>query len=119
MTKLLSCGLAALVAGTALQILPAAASNFDGTWAVSVVTEQGGCDAYRWNLGINGGRIDDRGLLATTSGSVNQRGVVSVTVTHGSDQLAATGTLTGLDGSGRWTLPNRQCSGHWRAEKRS
>jgi hypothetical protein len=120
MTMLLRCGLAAFVAGTALNTLPAtAAGSYDGKWSVSVVTEQGACDAYRWDLGIAGNRIDERGLLAQASGHVDPRGAVSVTFTRGSDQLAATGVLSGLDGSGRWNLPNRQCSGRWKAEKRS
>ena len=119
MKMMLRCGLAALVAGTTLATLPAQAGNYDGTWSVSVVTEQGSCDAYRWNLGIAGGRIDERGLLAQATGKVDPRGMVHVTFTRGSDQLAASGVLTGLDGSGSWNLPSRQCSGHWKAEKRS
>jgi hypothetical protein len=119
MNMLLRCGFAALVAGTALQAGPAFASGYDGKWSVSVVTEKGSCDAYRWDLGIAGGRIDERGLLAQASGQVDQRGAVRVVFTRGSDQLAATGMLTNLDGSGRWNLPNRQCSGRWSAEKRT
>src|SRR3954453_14863427 len=119
MNMLLRCGLAALAAGTALQAAPAAASGYDGKWSVSVVTEKGSCDAYRWDLGIADGRINERGLLAQASGQVDQRGAVRVVFSRGADQLAATGTLTNLDGSGRWNLPNRQCSGRWSAEKRS
>lgn len=119
MNLLLRCGLAAFVSANALQIAPAAASGYDGKWSVSVVTEQGSCDAYRWDLGIAGGRIEERGLLAQASGQVDPRGSVRVVFTRGSDQLAATGLLTSADGSGRWNLPSRQCSGRWRAEKRS
>ena len=119
MNTLLRCGFAAFVAGIALQTLPAAASSYDGKWSVSVVTEQGSCDAYKWDLGIAGGRIDEHGFIAQASGRVDQRGGVNLVFTRGSDQLAATGVLTGLDGSGRWTLPSRQCSGRWKAEKRS
>lgn len=119
MNKMLRRGLAALATLAAVQTLPALASTYDGKWSVSVVTEKGSCDAYRWDLGIAGGRINERGLIAQANGRVDQRGVVNVTFTRGSDQLAATGTLTDGDGSGRWDLPSRQCSGRWKAEKRS
>jgi hypothetical protein len=118
MNTLLRCGFSALAAWTLVQASPAsAAASHDGKWSVSVVTEQGACDAYRWDLGIAGGRIDERGFLAQASGQVDKRGVVNVVFTRGSDQLAATGVLNAVDGSGKWNLPNRQCSGRWKAEK--
>ncbi|MDB5642815.1 MAG: hypothetical protein JWN07_2132 [Hyphomicrobiales bacterium] len=120
MTNMLCCGLAALVSAAALNAAPAvAASGYDGQWSVSVVTEQGDCDAQSLDLGIADGRIEERGLLSQASGAVDPRGAVQVVFTRGSDQLAATGILTNLDGSGRWTSPTRQCSGRWKAQKRS
>ncbi len=117
-SKLLYCGLTALIAGVSLAGAPAHAASYDGQWSVVVVTEQGSCDVYRWDLGVAGGKINERGIVAQANGQVDRRGLVNVTFSRGSDQLAATGTLSGLDGSGRWSLPSRQCSGRWKAEKK-
>ncbi|MDB5594895.1 MAG: hypothetical protein JWM36_1856 [Hyphomicrobiales bacterium] len=97
----------------------AQAASYDGKWAIVVVTEAGNCDVYRWDLGVNDGKIEERGFIAQAKGQIDPRGRVNVTFTSGSDALGATGTLSGADGSGRWTSPTKQCSGHWTAKKRA
>ena len=119
MNMLLRCGFAALVAGTALQAAPAAASGYDGKWSVSVVTEKGSCDAYRWDLGIAGGRIDERGSWrrrVATSISAAQCALCSPRGRINWPRPACSPTLMARAAG---TLPNRQCSGRWSAEKRS
>ena len=98
----------------------AGSASYDGRWSVEVITEQGPCDrAYRWSLGIRGGRITDIGdNVAEASGNIPPNGRVNVTLTRGSDALKATGALSGEGGQGTWRAPTRQCTGRWRAEKR-
>ena len=105
-----------IVAGTGLHA--AAATSSDGKWAVTVITEQGPCEVYRWEFGIRDGRVTDTGdAAAKASGNVSGSGAVNVKFTRGSDQLSATGALSGQNGSGRWSSPSRKCSGRWSAEK--
>jgi hypothetical protein len=98
----------------------ASAAVYDGRWSVEVITDQGTCDrAYRWSIGIRGGRITDIGdNIAQASGKIAPNGRVSVLLTRGSDRLMATGALDREEGSGTWQAPSRQCAGRWRAERR-
>lgn len=100
-------------------ILPAtAASRYDGTWSVAIVTERGGCNAaLSWSVAVADGRIDDNSSFIQSAGSVDRNGHVSLQLTHGSDVLAAAGAIRGESGSGTWQSPTSRCSGHWSATK--
>jgi hypothetical protein len=118
---------------TALAILSASAAsafsapmsvskpNFDGSWSVLIVTEQGKCDrAYRYPVKIENGSVGYAGSAAfTVSGKVGAKGEVTVTVARGSQSANGTGVMSATDGSGRWTAGSGDCSGTWTAERRS
>ncbi len=113
MTALLS---AAALAALTLPTL--AADSFDGKWAVELRTEKGSCDASRSaTLGVQGGRIEEAGLVVSANGTVDARGHVSVSVSGGGDTMAARGVLARSAGSGTWTSPSRGCSGRWSANR--
>lgn len=98
--------------------VPALAENFDGKWAVQMKTEKGSCDpAVSTTLGVQGGRIEEAGLIISARGTVDARGQVSVQVSGGGDTMAARGVLARNAGSGTWTSPSRQCSGRWSASR--
>jgi len=95
--------------------------NFDGTWSVLIVTEQGKCDrAYRYPVRIANGAVGYAGQASfNVSGSVGSGGAVTVTVSHGGQSARGTGHLSASDGSGRWATGGGECSGSWTAERRS
>ena len=104
-----------------LTILPTFASaepGHDGKWSVEIVTEKGWCDAYRWDIGVAGGRVVAVGAPgAIANGGIDRTGRVSVQLARGSDVMSVTGAIVAKTGSGAWVLPNRSCAGRWRAEK--
>jgi hypothetical protein len=107
------------LAATAALAAPRSAANYDGKWSVEVITDRGTCDrVYRWNLGIQGGRVIDVGEVAKPSGGVSATGGVSMRFVRNNDYASATGQLSGDWGSGSWSSPTLACSGRWRAERR-
>jgi hypothetical protein len=110
-----------LATATLADAAPLSRSPFDGRWSVEVITDRGTCDrAYRWSIGIDGGRVTDiGGNVARASGGIDRRGRVDVTLTRNSDVLTARGAASGNWGQGTWVAPSKQCSGIWRAERRS
>jgi len=96
--------------------------NFDGPWSVVIVTDYGSCDrAYRYGVQIANGQVFYRGSAGVNiHGRVTPRGEVSVQVQQGSQQAVGTGQLTEDSGGGQWSgaSPDRQCGGHWIAERR-
>jgi hypothetical protein len=114
----LSVMIAALAASAAVAA-PRGAASYDGKWSVEVITDRGTCDrVYRWNLGIEGGRVVDVGEVAKPSGGVSANGGVNMRFVRNNDYASATGQLDGEWGSGSWTSPTLACSGRWRAERR-
>jgi hypothetical protein len=107
------------LAATAALAAPHGAGSYDGKWSVEVITDRGTCDrVYRWNLGIQGGRVIDLGEIAKPSGGVSANGKVNMRFARNNDYASATGELSGEWGSGSWTSPTLACSGRWRAERR-
>jgi hypothetical protein len=102
-------------------VLPAAAaSRYDGTWSVAIVTEQGACNAaYSWDVAVTDGHIGDNNFFVQSAGIVDGDGRITFQLTHGSDVLAAAGAIRGAIGSGTWQSPTSRCSGHWSATKSS
>jgi hypothetical protein len=108
--------LAALFATPALP--PAHAGSigkYDGSWSVSVVTEQGSCDAYKWTIIVQDGhlqRVDS--LPVSASGAIDGHGQARFQV---ASVVTAVGHMSEGAGSGRWDAPSRSCSGRWQAAK--
>src|SRR5262245_54062665 len=102
----------AIVAGSAPP--PARAASFDGPWSVVVVTRSGPCDqSYRYGLLIQGSRVSYLGGgSVSVSGHVAPSGVVSVSVSSGSQSAQGSGRLSNGQGSGTWNGrgPNGVCS---------
>jgi hypothetical protein len=93
-----------------------AQSNSDGNWSVTMVTQKGGCDrAMSSSLRVQDGRIDEQSMFARITGGINARGAVIIKVASGSDTIAASGTVVGVQARGSWSSPTRNCSGSWSA----
>ena len=101
--------------------MSAAKPNFDGTWSVLIVTEQGKCDrAYRYPVKIQNGSVGYAGSASfTVSGKVGAKGEVTVTVARGSQSANGTGRMSESDGAGTWVAGSGECKGTWTAERRS
>ena len=117
MTRTALFGAAMAVASVGF-ILPAAAKDFDGQWAVQLQTLSGSCDAtLSTTVGVARGRIDESGLIMTSNGSVDEKGRIALQVAGGGHTFAANGKLAARAGSGTWTSPSKQCSGKWVATR--
>ena len=114
----------AILAASAVPASPApiaaAKPNFNGTWSVLIVTEQGTCDrAYRYPVRISNGSVGYAGEASfNVSGSVGANGAVTVIVSRGSQSAKGTGRMSETDGSGTWVAGSGDCSGTWTAERR-
>jgi len=112
--------LSVFVALSSVSTTFAGAASYDGQWAVQLVTEKGNCDRLlSWDVGVAANRIADSGMFVQTTGAVDSKGRVQLLVVNGADRVAADGKLSGASGTGAWVSPTRDCSGHWRAEKRA
>jgi hypothetical protein len=102
---------------------PSAQPSFDGAWSVVIITDYGTCDrAYRYGVQISNGRVFyEGGSGVDIFGRVSPRGQVTVQVRQGDQHAIGTGRLSQASGSGRWSgsSPDRQCAGHWVAERRN
>lgn len=110
---------------TALATVPADArdaGNFDGTWAVTLVTESGSmCDArYSYSLAVQDGQIRPMAKAAsggaTVSGRVGSDGSVGLSVSTSAASGSASGRLTNAGGGGTWQVASF-CSGRWTARR--
>lgn len=100
---------------------PAAAASrtYDGSWALSIVTDRGGCDrSYDFNVQIINGVVSHPNLVRLT-GRVQAKGVVRVSVAVGDKYASGAGRLARSSGSGRWAgySGSARCSGHWTAQR--
>jgi hypothetical protein len=122
----LAAALAAVAMGgtTSLTAAPAAkVSNYDGTWSVLIITENGECDrAYRYALRIANGSVRPQGEAAgiDISGRVQANGRVNVNIAGGQASATGSGRLARHTGSGTWRGRSSAaaCSGRWEAERR-
>ncbi len=101
--------------------LPAAAraTDYNGRWAVELVTETGLCDtSSRYAVAISGGqvRLVSGGDGARISGRIGADGRVGLDVAKGSASGSGTGRLRAGSGSGTWTVSSL-CSGRWSARR--
>jgi hypothetical protein len=99
-----------------------AQSNFDGSWSILIITDQGECDrAYRYGIRIVRGQIVYDGEAGVTfTGQVERNGRVTAAVRRGQQSATASGRLANGSGNGTWKgLSNTgACSGTWEAERR-
>ena len=116
----------ALLGGLFLFAVTAAASAatpYDGSWSVLIITQSGNCDAgYRYPLKIDNGKVAYAGDGSfAVSGQVGSGGVVSVSISRGDRKANGSGKLTASGGAGKWSggSPGAACSGRWEAERKS
>jgi hypothetical protein len=111
--SILALAIAASTAGVA-----SARTVYDGRWSLSIVTQRGACDTYKFPVEIVNGHVSFPGLNKAT-GHVTARGAVRVFVSAGGKSASGSGRLSPGSGSGRWSGhsgPDR-CSGTWTAER--
>ncbi len=107
----------ALVAAATSADAAVAGSAFDGTWSVTAVTRQGGCDpTYKFSIQIAAGLITLPGF-AGLSGHVADGGGVHASVSSSGTHVTASGNLAGSAGSGQWNSRSKDgtCAGSWSA----
>jgi hypothetical protein len=97
----------------------AATRAYDGSWALSIVTDRGGCDrSYDFNVQIADGNVYHPNLVRLR-GRVQPKGAVRVTVSVGDKHASGAGRLSRSRGSGYWAgySGGSRCSGHWTAQR--
>jgi hypothetical protein len=107
----------ALIAAATSANATTAGSAFDGTWSVTAVTQQGGCDpTYNFSVQIAAGLITLPGF-AGLSGHVADSGAVQASVSTSGTQVTAVGKLAGSAGHGQWNSRSNDgaCAGYWTA----
>jgi hypothetical protein len=100
---------------------PAAAASraYDGSWALSIVTDRGGCDrSYDFTVQIINGVVSHPNLVRLT-GRVQAKGAVRVSVAVGDKYASGAGRLARSSGGGRWSgySGSSRCSGRWTAQR--
>jgi hypothetical protein len=96
-----------------------AGSTFDGTWSVTAVTRQGGCDpTYNFSIKIAAGLITLPGY-AGFSGHVADGGAVHASASTSGTHVTASGNLAA--GRGQWNSRSKDgtCAGYWTAHSAS
>jgi hypothetical protein len=110
---------AAVAAAIALAGASKAASNHDGNWKVTIITQAGNCDqAYSYPVRVEGGQVSYNGSGSfAISGVVAEAGEVTVAIAHGDQHANASGKLSGDSGAGQWIgkSSSTACSGRWEA----
>jgi hypothetical protein len=111
-------GVLALVAAATSTNAATAGSAFDGTWRVTAVTRQGGCDpSYNFSIQIAAGLITLPGF-AGFSGHVADGGAVHASASTSGTRVTASGNLAALAGRGQWDSRSKDgtCAGYWTAQ---
>jgi hypothetical protein len=93
-----------------------AASRFDGSWTVQIITRRGSCDPSS-SFGVE---IHDGIVSGPASGRVSKNGAVRVSVSSGGSYASGSGRLSTSSGSGSWRGVGSRgaCSGTWVAGRR-
>jgi hypothetical protein len=93
---------------------PAAASSFDGNWAVHISASSSECGNGRTvPIGISNGQVSSS--VVSASGRVADAGNISVTLASGLKKATGFGHLSATSGSGTWR--GVLCSGTWTASR--
>ncbi len=99
-----------------------AKSIYDGSWSVSIVTEQGTCDrSYRYPVSIVNAAIErstEGDQSFAISGKVTGSGTVHVVIARGPQRAEGSGRLSRSQGRGTWISGRGECSGYWTADRR-
>lgn len=117
-TKIARTSLLAFVVTASTAGIAAANTPYDGRWSLSIVTERGACDQYKFPVEINNGTVSFPGLNKA-SGRVTAKGGVSVFVSAAGKTASGSGKLSMGSGRGRWTgsSGSERCSGTWTAQR--
>lgn len=110
--------MAALAGGIAPAAAGSRPASYDGTWAVSLVTESGSCDrSYQAKVAIRDGRIQPAGgsETAAISGGVGVDGRIALDIRQSLARADVSGRLRGRSGAGIWRVDMMGCSGKWTA----
>lgn len=103
-------------------VATASAATHDGNWSVLIITEKGTCDkAYRYSVAVANGQVRYQGDAAVNfNGTVDQRGLVKVSIRLGEQGASGTGRLAKDSGTGTWhgVGGTGECAGRWEAERR-
>ena len=96
-------------------------TQYDGTYSVEVVTQDGSCANTHWTVGVTHGQIasiSPNTANISASGLIEDDGTVSMTFRGGDGQVAHVGgNVKGDKGNGAWSSPTLLCGGVWRADK--
>src|SRR3954462_3185654 len=87
----------------------AAPPDFNGRWAVRMVTDSGVCDkSYNYVIAVENGSVrdipQDSDPAPSVSGSVSPAGSVALGIRKGIAFVNANGQLRGAGGGGTWRL---------------
>ncbi len=112
------------ICGLALPGTARAQAPHDGSWAIEVVTERGGCEQlYRYYVVVQGDAVRLRSPFGETAqapvGALRKDGRIDVTIGQADDPVSVKGQLGAASGGGNWTAPARNCAGRWSAHKRA
>src|SRR5215210_1440585 len=97
-----------------------AQGRYNGSWAIAIMTERGGCDPlYRYYVDVEGQTVRLRSMTGATTqsaaGLVRPDGRINVTVGQADDPVSVKGRLGTNTGAGMWSAPTRGCAGRWSA----
>src|SRR5215212_2651141 len=85
-------------------------AKFDGTWRVQLVAETGLCGSgSSQSLIVQNGSVRAGGSAVGISGQVTSTGAVSLSVQKAGVQGSASGKLSGVSGTGSWTVSSLGC----------
>jgi hypothetical protein len=115
---------AASLAALCLSSPAMAASPYDGSWTMQLVTTSGHCGVINMGMAINGGHISaTSGKFVmhkiALNGLIWGSGKTKINGVAGPRQAVGIGHFTKAKGSGKWngTGPAGVCSGYWVAAR--
>lgn len=112
-----------LAAGAASAVAaPSGPTEFDGKWFVQAESEIAACmtaiPPLPLPISVENGEVRDLGILgASATGSVDERGRLTVSFSIAKDVFEVRGALKGDRGNGKWISVTLSCSGQWIAQK--
>jgi len=96
-------------------------AQFDGSWTITAVTNDGPCStSTSYQVQIRGSDASIPGNEIGIVGGVSPSGIVQATITKGSNIVPITGRLKRQgSGSGSWRTSGGlvECSGNWNAKR--
>ena len=92
-----------------------AETDFDGTWSVQIVSEDGTCPARTVAIQVQESRVHYAGFGATAEGAINDDGALRASFRHRNNIVKAKGALKGELGYGSWS--SERCGGSWTARR--